>query len=207
MKAILLLSGGIDSPVAGYLMKQKGVDVIPLTLDNFPYSNKEATERAIDAARALRFKKMYVVPHGQNQREFLEKGENKYVCVLCRRMMFRIASELAKRLGADALITGENLGQVASQTLQNMYTMSQASDVPIIRPVVGMDKNEIIRIAEEIGTFKISIHPAICCTHIPKKPSTAADLERIVAMEAKLDIAGLMEKSFDGMREVVLGAD
>lgn len=203
MKALALISGGIDSPVAAYLMKSK-VKIFPLYFDNSPYSGKDTKERALDSARVLGFKKMFVIPNGHNLEEIGKKCEAKYRCVLCKRMMIRISGELAKELGMDVLITGESLAQVASQTLQNIYTESQATDIPIARPLIGFNKNEIIDIGKKIGTYDVSIKPATCCSFVPRKPSTHAVLQRILEEEKKIDIKELVEKSLKSKKELKL---
>lgn len=195
VKALALISGGIDSPVAAHLMKERGMDLLPLYFDNFPYSGKDTKQRAMDAAKRVGFKKMIVVQHGLNLTEFGKKCIRKYQCVLCRRMMFRVAGKLAREMKYDSLLTGENLAQVASQTLQNIYTESEATDVPIFRPLIGMDKNDIINIGKKIGTYSVSIKPAMCCSFVPRKPSTHALIERIREEEKKIDIDKMVEKS------------
>lgn len=195
IKALALISGGIDSPVAAHLMKKREMELTPLYFDNFPYSGKDTKQRAMDAAKRVGFKKMIIVKHGPNLTEFGKNCIRKYQCVLCRRMMFRIAGKLAGKMGYDALVTGENLAQVASQTLQNMYTESEATNVPIFRPLIGMDKNEIIEIGRKIGTYSVSIKPAMCCSFVPRKPSTHALLGRIKEEEKKVDIDKMVKRS------------
>jgi thiamine biosynthesis protein ThiI len=119
-------------------------------------------------------------------------------------MMLRVAEALARRLGAAALVTGESLAQVASQTAQNLYVESQAVGIPVIRPLIGFDKEESIAIAKAIGTYDASIRRAVCCSVVPDRPATAARLEKILAEEAKLDIAALVKEGLEGAKEVML---
>ncbi len=202
LKALTLISGGIDSPVASYVLRE--YEQIPAYFDNFPFAGEDTKQRALDSMKALGFKTAYVLPHGQNLAEFAKNCDRKFQCVLCRRMMFRAASALAERVGCDFIITGENLAQVASQTIQNIYTESSASSKPIIRPLIGLDKEDIIKIAKDIGTYDISVRPAACCMIVPKKPATKSRLERIVAEEAKVNLHELVEKTLHNAKKVDL---
>jgi len=201
MKAVLLLSGGIDSPVAGYLMGSK-LDLIPVYFDNYPFSGNDTKKRAIDSAKKLGFKSIWIVPHGKDLTEFSRKCERKYCCLFCRRIMYRIAEKLAKKLGAKALITGESLAQVASQTSWNMYAIDEAIKMPVIRPLIGFDKVETIKISREAGLFEISTRPAMCCSIVPSKPSTRADLDRIKLEEKKVNISKMVNDSLKGAEEI-----
>ena len=203
MKAVCLISGGIDSPVAAHLMLKKGWELAFVYLMNAPFADERTAYRAYDAVDILRKKspkagKMYVVPHGPNLKEFAGKLERRFTCVLCRRMMFRIAEKIAKKEGATAILTGENLAQVASQTLPNLVVVSKATSLPLLRPLIGLDKQEIIKIAEEVGTFDSSIQPARCCWIVPPTPSTAARLEVIEREEGKLDIEEMVKEAVEG---------
>jgi thiamine biosynthesis protein ThiI len=200
MKAVLLLSGGIDSPVAGYMMKRK-LELIPVYFDNSPYADQTTKERAMDSARKLGLKKIVIVPHGKNLSEFAEKCERKYTCVLCKRMMYRIAERIAKKHKAVALVTGESLAQVASQTSWNLFVLNDAVSIPVVRPLIGFDKNETIKISKEAGLYDISIRPAMCCGIVPKKPSTRADLKRIKQEEKKVNIGKMVKESVERARE------
>jgi thiamine biosynthesis protein ThiI len=201
MKAVLLLSGGIDSPVAGYLTREK-LDLIPVYFDNSPYSDKSNEKRAIRAAKKLGFKKLTVVPHGPNLFEFSRKCEPKYTCVLCKRMMYRLAEKIAKKHGAKALVTGDNLAQVASQTSWNLFVLTEASKLPVLRPLIGFDKNEIIAISRKTKLYDISTSSAMCCSIVPRKPSTKSELGRIKSEEKKVNIAKLVKESIEGAREI-----
>jgi len=184
-------------------MLRKGVEVVPLFFDN-DLPTQDAKERAFAVVRKLGFRKVWVAPHGRNHEAFAERCDARLACVFCKRMMLRIASALARRLGADALVMGDSLAQVASQTAQNLYVVSQAAGVPVIRPLIGLDKEETIALAKELGTYDVSIMPAICCVRAPDRPATAARLGAMLAEEAKLDIDALVTASLEGAKEVVL---
>jgi thiamine biosynthesis protein ThiI len=203
-KLISLISGGIDSPVATYLMLAQGAELICLYLDNRPFTDEKTKNKVIGLVDQLRSftkqkLKLYIVAHGPNQKLYARNCDRHVGCILCRRMMFRIGQEIANREGAVGLLTGESMGQVASQTLQNIAVESQAINLPILRPLIGLDKLEIEKIGKEIGTYNISISPGLCCTIVPNKPSTKADLDRILAEESKVDIETMLE---DAMKNV-----
>lgn len=205
MKVVSLISGGIDSPVSTYLMLRNGVEVVTLHLDNRPFTDEKQVNKALALVKHLECQfgneiKTYVVPHGKNQAAFARNCKRKLGCVLCKRMMLRIAEMIAKKEGADAIVTGDSLAQVASQTLQNLMVETQAVSIPILRPLIGFDKNETIEIARDIGTYEISILPGLCCTIVPKKPATQAKLEIILQEEERVDIAFLMKESMEGTK-------
>lgn len=197
-----LISGGIDSPVATYLMLSSGATVAALYLDNRPFTDENTKNKVVNLVSQLEVVcktkiKLYIAPHGQNQQIFARNCNRHVGCILCRRMMLRVCSALADREGALGLVTGDSLGQVASQTLQNLKVESQAINLPILRPLIGLDKLEIEGIAREIGTYEISIGPGLCCTIVPKKPSTNAMLSRILEEEKKVDIQSLVQDTID----------
>jgi len=199
-RLISLISSGIDSPVATYLMLQRGASVMPLYFNNWPFTDENTKEKVITLMERLRKLtkaevKLYIIPNGENQRLFARNCDHHIGCILCRRMMFRIAEKIAIQNQAIGLVTGESLGQVASQTLQNIYVETSGISIPIIRPLIGLDKIEIENIARRIGTYEISIRPGLCCTIVPKKPSTNAFLERILREEEKVDMTSMVEKS------------
>ncbi len=197
MRAISLISGGIDSPVATYLMLKRGIDVIAVHMDNRPFADDRIVEKFLKIIKHLegiagKKIKTYIILHGNAQTEFAKNCKRKFQCLLCKRMMYRVAEEIAKKEGADAIITGESVGQVASQTLINLEVESQAIEMPIIRPLIGFDKEDIIRIAREIGTYEISIMPALSCTIVSEKPATQAKLEDVLTEEEKVDINSIL---------------
>ena len=207
MKLVSLISGGIDSPVATYLMIKKDVEVIALHLDNRPFTDEKQLDKSLKLVKHLenlfdKSIKTFVVPHGNNQVAFARNCRRNLQCVLCRRMMLRIAAKIVERESADGILTGESLGQVASQTLQNIHATNQAVKTPIMRPLIGMDKVEIIDIARRIGTYDLSILPGLCCTIVPDKPSTAAKLDIVLREEEKVKMDVLVEESMEGARVI-----
>lgn len=204
MKLISLISGGIDSPVATYLMIRRGVEIVAVHMDNRPFTDEKNLDKTLDLVRHLRTLtgtpiKTYVVPHGPNHITIARNCNRHLHCLFCRRMMYRIAERIAVQEGADGILTGESVGQVASQTLQNLSVVNRAIKYPVIRPLIGFDKEEIITIARKIGTYEISTLPGLCCTIVPKQPSTAAKPEDVLNEESKIDIGSLVEKSLEGM--------
>jgi thiamine biosynthesis protein ThiI len=202
-KVIALVSGGIDSAVATALALEGGMRVCILHFDTTPLGNTRGREKTLLLARRLgkRFGKkikVCVVPHGETLFAIAKKCNRKYSCVLCRRMMLRIAEGVAKNENALALLTGESLGQVASQTLGNLNAEHSAATIPVVRPLLGMDKLEIERLAKHFGTFETSILPSACCS-IPAKPATRASLAAVEKEEKKLGIGRIVDCSLNKM--------
>ncbi|MCK4326862.1 MAG: hypothetical protein KAW41_00110 [Candidatus Diapherotrites archaeon] len=200
MLGIALVSGGIDSPVAAHLTAKKA-DLVPVYFDNDPFAGKGTRQRALKAIAKLRslhknILDPIVFSHGPALKAFADNCDRKYQCLFCKRMMVRVASRLGEGEGARFLVMGDSLGQVASQTLYNIVVTENASSLPVARPLVGMDKIEIEKIAKEIGTFGISIEKAVCCSIVPDKPSTKATIEALEAEEAKLDVPALTDAYF-----------
>jgi thiamine biosynthesis protein ThiI len=200
MKLVSLLSGGIDSPVATYLMLRRGDECVALHFDNQPFTDESQLEKAKDLVRRLEEYSsekipLYVVPHGKTQIEFARHAIRKFGCVFCRRMMLRIGERIARESGCEALLTGESLGQVASQTLPNIRVEEEAVDIPILRPLIGFDKLEIERIAKEIGTYEVSIRPGLCCTIVPEKPATVSRIDKIREEESKVEVEKLIQNA------------
>ncbi|KAA9007627.1 tRNA 4-thiouridine(8) synthase ThiI [Paenibacillus spiritus] len=191
-KALLLLSGGIDSPVAGWSAMRRGLEVECVHFYSYPYTSREARQKVIDLTRRLsRYAgsvTLHLVPFTEVQTAFTGIGQDNLMVTLMRRAMLRISTRLAEREGALALVTGESLGQVASQTLPSMNVIGRATDLPLLRPLVTMDKNEIIALAQEIGTYETSILPfEDCCTlFVPKSPTTNPNLRIVERIEATL---------------------
>lgn len=193
MRAIALLSGGIDSPVAAYLMARQGMDLVLLHMDNRPHADDSGIEKVEHLAAALERvlgKKMelYIAPHGRNQTLISQKAKRSFQCVLCKKVMLRSAQSLAEGLEAEAIVTGESLGQVASQTLPNMRAEQEGLRLPVLRPIIGLDKLEIEAIAKSIGTYDISIQRGMGCTIVPDRPMTMTSLEQMRDEEGKLDL-------------------
>ena len=200
MKLVSLMSNGIDSPVASYRMSLMGADVILLHMDNRPYTDDRSVENVKAIAERLREVTgkefpLYMAPHGDNQREISENCDRSYQCVMCKRVMQRTARELARMLGADAIVMGDSLGQVASQTLRNIVSENIGLNFPVIRPLIGMDKLEIEAIAKEIGTYDISIRPTDGCTIVPVGPITNADPEKMARFGEKIDVDAIARRS------------
>lgn len=197
-RLVSLISGGFDSPVAAYRMMQRGCRVIFVHFHSAPYQDKTSQDKVRDLVKLLtghQFQsRLYMVPFGEIQRQIVAAVARPLRVVLYRRMMLRIAEKIAKKEKAKALVTGESLGQVASQTLENMTVIQQAIAMPILRPLVGMDKQEIVDQARRIGTFDISSTPdQDCCQlFVPKHPSTKARFDEVAADEAKLDVNELV---------------
>jgi thiamine biosynthesis protein ThiI len=192
-KAALLISGGIDSPVAGYMIASRGVEIIGVHFHSYPYTSDRAREKVITLMEKVAVYAgkitLFVVPFTQIQLAIGEHCDEKYSTLIMRRYMMKIATLIGKEQGAGALITGESIGQVASQTMESLLVTNAATDLPVFRPVIGMDKHAIIRIAEEIDTFETSILPyEDCCTiFVPKHPQTKPKLEHVLKQETYLE--------------------
>jgi thiamine biosynthesis protein ThiI len=202
MKLVSLISSGIDSPVATYLMSKKTNELILVHGDGIPYTDEIETKNFTIIARYLKLiirsnLKAYIIPHGKALKDFKSNCNNKLTCVFCKRMLLRCADEIAKIEGAEAIVMGDSLGQVASQTLQNIRTIDQAVKTPIFRPLIGYDKEDIIRIAKEIGTYQLSILPSKSCNAVPVKPSTRARIDKILENEKKIDICSILKDILD----------
>ncbi len=194
MKALLLLSGGIDSPVAGYLMKNK-LDLIAIHFDNQPFTDEKSLEKTKKLAKKIGIKKLYIIQHGKNQAEIIKNTNRKFQCILCRRIMFRVSEAIAKKESCKFLVTGENLGQVASQTLSNMATTDSAVKIPILRPLLCNDKVETMAIARKIDTYETSILPGMCCNMVPQNPATKSNLSFIENEESRINIKKIIDDS------------
>jgi thiamine biosynthesis protein ThiI len=204
-----LLSGGLDSPVAAYRMMKRGAHVIFVHFHSHPFVTRASQEKARELAELLtRYQstsRLFLVPFGEVQREVVLAVPPPLRVVVYRRLMIRIAEDIAKSVRAEALVTGEALGQVASQTLSNMAVIDDAAaSLPILRPLVGMDKEEIVHQAQAIGTYEISIQPdQDCCTlFTPKHPATKSTVGELEAAEVRLKIPDLVRMARDRAEEV-----
>ncbi len=201
---MLLLSGGIDSPVAGYMMAKRGVRVEAVHFESFPYTSELARDKVIRLAKTIAAYTgdiyVHVVSLTKIQEELVKHCDEDYFTLLLRRYMMYIASRLAADHDSKCLITGESLGQVASQTMEAIAVTDHASSIPVFRPCIGMDKLEIINISTKIGAFNISIEPyEDCCTvFTPKHPRTKPQLDKVLAEEKKLDFEALAQEAIDG---------
>jgi thiamine biosynthesis protein ThiI len=206
-RVIVLLSGGIDSPVAAWTMMKRGVEIICVHMDNSrlfgDFSRLRATEAIEELSRWDGKIKTYLVPQCDILEEIRTSG--KLTCVLCKRAMLRVAEAIARKEGAKAIITGENLGQVASQTLDNLYVIDRVVEVPVFRPLIGMDKMDIVRLAREIGTYDISIRFAPCCWGPPKYPATKSTLKVAEKAESTIDIDKLVKRAIKEAEVVEVG--
>jgi thiamine biosynthesis protein ThiI len=197
-RVVALISGGFDSPVAAYRMMQRGCRIVFVHFHSAPYQDKTSQDKVRDLVKLLTrhqfLSRLYLVPFGEIQRQIVAAVARPLRVVLYRRMMLRIAEAIARKAKAMALVTGESLGQVASQTLENMAVIQQAARLPILRPLVGMDKQEIIDQSRRIGTFEISSVPdQDCCQlFVPKHPATKARFGDVEADEAKFDVKELV---------------
>lgn len=209
-RAVSLLSGGIDSPVASWMIAKRGVALEMVHFFSYPYTSPEAKEKVLDLARLLTpwcgHLTVHVVPFTAIQEELRRSCPEELFTILMRRFMMRISQEVARRCGAKALVTGESLGQVASQTMEAMALTGAVVELPVLRPCVGMDKEEIVRVARKIGTFETSILPyEDCCTvFTPRHPRLRPLPVEVQAAEEKLDVDALVQAAVDGIERVRL---
>ena len=209
--AVTLLSGGIDSPVSTYMIARRGVRLIPVHFFSFPYTSEQAKEKVVELATLLTDycgkMTIEVVPFTHIQEEIRDKCPEEYFTLIMRRFMMRLAEKIAVYYGAGAIVTGENLGQVASQTMEAMAVTRAVTTLPIVQPLIGFDKEEIVRLARKIGTFGTSILPyEDCCTvFTPRHPRTKPKLKDVEAVEAALDVDALVEEAFNGIEQIPAG--
>lgn len=210
-KGLLLISGGIDSPVAGHMIAKRGMGLECIHFHSYPYTNLQARDKVIELAKVLSEYagriKLHIISVTRIQEEIHKNCNGEYMVTLLRRFMFRLAERLAIRRGADCLITGESLGQVASQTIEGMTSsQSVVSKLPVLRPLCGFDKDEIIERSKAIGAFDISILPyEDCCTvFLPKHPVIKPKLSEVEAEEAKLDVEGLITSALESLETPTL---
>ena len=211
-KVVCLISSGIDSPVAAYLMMKRGCEVIALHYHNDPFSGPKVTEnfnllidRLDEYANGSAIKRR-VIDYGEYLTVAKQKAPEKMTCVLCKSGMYRIAEKLAQKLGADAIVDGSSIGQVASQTIQGLTCTNASVSMPVFRPLIAMDKSEIIEVAKKIGTFETSIIPEedCCSVFAPKRPVTKPKLDRIESDESALDVEGLIADAIEKMEVEVV---
>jgi thiamine biosynthesis protein ThiI len=207
-KALFLVSGGIDSPVAAWLLIRKGVEPAFAYFDNYPLCDQAAEGIALDSIRTvcqvagIEDAQIYVVAHSPDLQDILSNCPTKYACILSRRIMFRVAEEIALRQGCQAIVTGDALGQKASQTLQNIVAAdSVLNRVQVLRPLVGMNKLKIEQYAKKIGTYQISIRPGVATCGVPTdNPSTSARRDRLTEVEAALDVGAMVKRDLEEAR-------
>ena len=207
-KGIIMLSGGIDSPVAMYMMAKRGMTLRSVHFHSFPYTSMQAKQKVLDLAKIVKKYTLHmtvdVVSFTEIQTAIHEKCPEEYMITIMRRFMMRIAEKLAQKHGAGAVITGESLGQVASQTLESITSTNSVATLPVFRPLIGFDKDEIIEIAQKIGTFETSILPyEDCCTiFLPKKPVTKPRLSAVLKVESALDVETLVNNALQNIEVV-----
>ena len=207
-KVVVLLSSGIDSPVAAYLMMKRGCEVVALHCNNDPFSGPKVTENfnaLVDQlniyAKGTPIKKR-VIDYGEYLTVAKQKAPEKMTCVLCKSGMYRIAEKLANKIGADAIVDGSSVGQVASQTLSNILATRYGVEMPILSPLIGLDKEEITAIAKDIGTFEISKIDDGGCSAVPRYPETRADVERVIKACKDMNQDMEVQKAFEKIRKI-----
>ncbi len=202
-KAVALLSGGIDSPVAIHLMQDK-LDIIAVHFHQLPLTDKKEVEKVKELVKKLGVRKVYLIPFTEMLTTLVKECKHDDYFILQKISMFKTAEMVAEKEGAKFLITGENLAQVSSQTLSNLTTITQNLKLEILRPVMTYDKKEIIKIAEKIGTYEISKGPEICCLLGPKHPSTRSDVEKIRFQLEQLDFEKIVKSCLDKAEVITL---
>ena len=211
-KGLLMLSGGIDSPVAGYLAMKQGVEIECVHFESTPLTSIESAQKVIDLVKKMAKYapknriKIHFVPFKELHMALLDNVPESYNITIMRRMMYRITSKLCDKFNALCIVNGESVGQVASQTLGSMNTINSVTNVPVIRPVVTYDKNEIIKISRMIDTYDISIKPfEDCCTvYVPKSPATAPTIEKSVLFEKSFDYESLVDLAVENVKTVTI---
>jgi thiamine biosynthesis protein ThiI len=212
-KALFLVSGGIDSPVAAWLLMRKGVEAVFAYFDNYPLCDQAAESIALDTIRkvcqqaGVEGGRVYVVAHSPDLQDILSKCPVKYACIISRRIMFRVAERIALREGCEAIVTGDALGQKASQTLQNIVAAdSVIKEAQVLRPLVGMNKLQIEQCAKKIGTYTISIRPGVASCGVPTdNPSTSARRDQLKEAELALDVESMVKRDLEKARILTVG--
>lgn len=210
-KAVMMLSGGIDSPVATYLLMKRGVIVECIHFASPPYTSEAVIDKLTDILHELnryQYKiRLHIVPFTKIQTKIYEVADESYAITIMRRMMYRLANALAEKLNCLAIANGESIGQVASQTLDSMGVIEKVASLPIIRPLAVMDKLDIIKMAKQINTYDISIRPyEDCCTiFAPKNPKTKPRLHEVLFYEEKFDYASLIKEALDKIKVITIG--
>lgn len=209
-KAMLLLSGGIDSPVAGWMMGKRGVEIETIHFYSYPYTSERAKQKVIDLAQIMAQycgrMRLHVVPFTDIQLAINDNCPEEQLTIIMRRLMMKISEQIARKSNAMALITGESMGQVASQTMHGLYCTDAAVNMPVFRPLIGMDKVEVVDIARKIETFETSILPyEDCCTvFVAKHPQTKPKLDKIMLSESAVDFEPLISKAIENIEVIVI---
>lgn len=211
-RALFLVSGGIDSPVAAWLLIRKGIDPVFAYFDNYPLCDQAAESIALETIRKVCSNldahdvPVYLVSHSPDLQEIVSKCPEKYACVLSRRIMLRVAEQIATKENCTAIVTGDAIGQKASQTLQNITSADCVlNKMPVLRPLVGMNKQQIVRYAEAIGTYETSIRPGVATCGVPtSNPSTAARRDRLAEVEGALDLEAMVRRDVENARVITV---
>lgn len=209
-KTLLMLSGGIDSPVAGMEVMRRGVTIEAIHFHSPPFTSEKAKEKVIELTRIMAERvgsiRLHIVPFTEVQKQIHKVVHERYTMTSTRRMMLRIADKVVHQIGADAIVNGENLGQVASQTLKSMYAINAVTNTPILRPLLSLDKEEIVKKAKDIGTFETSIQPyEDCCTiFTPKNPVTEPQFEKVLQYESGFDFEEMIDRAVDNIETIVI---
>lgn len=212
-KTLLMLSGGIDSPVAGMKVMRRGVTIEAIHFHSPPFTSEKAKEKVIELTRILSAHvgpiKLHIVPFTTLQKQVNKVVHERYTMTSTRRMMMRVADKLVHQIDANAIVNGENLGQVASQTLKSMYAINHVTSTPVLRPLLTLDKEEIVKKAKAIGTYDVSIQPfEDCCTiFTPKNPVTEPDFDKVEKYEDGFDFEPLVQEAVDGIETLTITKD
>ncbi|MGV3244203.1 tRNA uracil 4-sulfurtransferase ThiI [Staphylococcus sp. 11261D007BR] len=212
-KTLLMLSGGIDSPVAGMEVMRRGVTIEAIHFHSPPFTSEKAKEKVIELTRIMASRvgaiKLHIVPFTEVQKQIHKVVHERYTMTSTRRMMLRIADKLVHKIGADAIVNGENLGQVASQTLKSMYAINAVTSTPILRPLLSLDKSDIVEKAKAIGSFETSIQPfEDCCTiFTPKNPVTEPQFDKVVKYESGFDFEEMLNEAVEGIETLEIDKD
>lgn len=204
-KALLLLSGGIDSPVAGHMIGKRGVKIEALHFESYPYTSERALEKVATLAELISEYNgkttLHVINVKEIQEELRDKCDEDYFTLLLRRFMMKLAQKCAEEFGCSALVTGESIGQVASQTMDALCVTDSVVTMPVFRPCIGLDKEEIVEISRRIDTYETSVLPyEDCCTvFTPRHPRTRPELAKVIAQEEKVDVNGLLQRAYETM--------
>lgn len=200
-KALILISGGIDSPVSAYLLQKQGYELIAIHFSQTPFTDNSPEIKSINACRRLGIKKIIVLQAGPVFQELATKCYHDYYFILMKRMMLRVSEQIANSLNIQFLATGEALAQVSSQTLENLYAIDNATNLQVLRPLITYDKNEIITIARKINTFESSCGEEVCDVLGPKHPRTRCNLQKVLEEEKKLDVNLLAQQIIKSRKE------
>ena len=201
MKALLLLSSGIDSPVAGRMMIEQDVEVFALNLSLLEDDGLE-TQKVVALAKKIGVKKLFLADLKPSHKAYRDNCNPRFTCIFCKRMMLRIAEKLAQQQKCDFIITGENLGQVASQTLDNIAVIQSAINTDVLSPLLGYDKNETVKIAKKYDTYELSIKKSPACPFLPNKPATTSKAEKLESEESRINIKELISDCLSSVKQI-----